>query len=131
VNIVVGYIPTPEGLAAVEYATSLAERESAKLTIVNSGVRGNDHDPSFAAATELDAMADRLKRHGVEHEIRQPVQADSPAEEILNAATELDADMIVIGLRRRSLVGKIFLGSTSQQIIIDAECPVVSVKRPV
>lgn len=129
-NIVVGYIPTPEGLAAVEYATAVAERESAKLTIVNSGVRGNDHDPSFAAATELDAMADRLTRHGVEHEIRQPVQADSPADEILNAATELNADMIVIGLRRRSLVGKIFLGSTSQQIIIEAECPVVSVKRP-
>jgi nucleotide-binding universal stress UspA family protein len=130
VNIVVGYIPTPEGLAAVEYATAVAERESATLTIVNSGVRGNDHDPSFAAAAELDALAERLERHGIEHEIRQPVHADSPADEILGAAEEVHADMIVIGLRRRSLVGKLFLGSTSQQIIIDADCPVVSVKRP-
>ncbi len=129
-NIVVGYIPTEEGLAAVEYATALAERESATLVIVNSGVRGNDADPSFAQATELDAMSDRLTRRGVAHEVRQPVQAESPADEVLNAATEVSADMIVIGLRRRSLVGKLFLGSTAQQIIIDAECPVVSVKRP-
>jgi nucleotide-binding universal stress UspA family protein len=75
-------------------------------------------------------LAERLERHGIEHEIRQPVQADSPADEILGAADEVHADMIVIGLRRRSLVGKLFLGSTSQQIIIDADCPVVSVKRP-
>jgi nucleotide-binding universal stress UspA family protein len=130
VTIVVGYIPTPEGLAAVEYATRVAEEKHAKLVIVNSGVHGNDTDPSFADAVELDAMSERLARLGVEHEVRQPVQAESPADEILNAAEELGADMIVIGLRRRSLVGKLFLGSTSQQIIIDADCPVVSVKRP-
>ena len=127
--IVVGYIPTAEGLAAVEYATGVAQKESARLTIVNSGVRGNDADPSFAAAGDLDAMSERLTRLGIQHELRQPVQAESPAEEILNAAEAENADMIVIGLRRRSLVGKLFLGSTSQQIIIDADCPVVCVKR--
>jgi nucleotide-binding universal stress UspA family protein len=131
VTIVVGYIPTPEGLTAVEYATRAASEKHTKLVIVNSGVHGNDTDPSFASAEELDALSDRLTAMGVEHEVRQPLQAESPADEILNAADELDADMIVIGLRRRSLVGKLFLGSTSQQIIIDAECPVVSVKRSV
>ena len=128
-TIVVGYIPTPEGLTAVEYATQVALEKHTRLVIVNSGVRGNDTDPSFASAEELDALSERLTGMGVEHEVRQPLQAESPADEILNAANELDTEMIVIGLRRRSLVGKLFLGSTSQQIIIDADCPVVSVKR--
>ncbi len=128
-TIVVGYIPTPEGLTAVEYATRVALEKHTRLVLVNSGVRGNDTDPSFASAEELDALSERLTGMGVEHEVRQPLLAESPADEILNAAAELDTEMIVIGLRRRSLVGKLFLGSTSQQIIIDAECPVVSVKR--
>ena len=130
-HIVVGYIPTPEGLAAVDYATGIAERESATVTVVNTGMHGNDSDPSFAAATELDAIDERLEARGIPHDVRQPVQVEVPAEEILRVADEVGADMIVIGLRRRSLVGKLFLGSTSQQIIIDAECPVVTVKRPV
>ena len=131
VEIVVGYIPTPEGLAAVEYATRVAERESARVTIVNTGMHGSDSDPSFADATELDAISERLQRRGVTHDVRQPVHVDVPAEAVLGVAGEVGADLIVIGLRRRSLVGKLFLGSTSQQIIIDAECPVVTVKRPV
>jgi nucleotide-binding universal stress UspA family protein len=129
VNIVVGYIPREEGLAAVEYATDLAARDSGTVTIVNSGVRGNDHDPSFAPASDLDAMSDRLAQRGVEHDIRQPVAADVPAEEILRAAKDVAADLIVIGLRHRPLVGKVFLGSTVQQVIVEAECPVVTVKR--
>jgi nucleotide-binding universal stress UspA family protein len=129
-TIVVGYVPTPEGLAAVEYAVNEAQRDAARLVIVNSGVRGYDSDPAFASPTDLDALAERLTGLGVAHDIRQSTQAISPAEEILQAATEVGADLIVIGLRRRSPVGKLFLGSSSQQVILDAACPVVAVKRP-
>jgi nucleotide-binding universal stress UspA family protein len=93
-------------------------------------MHGRDSDPSFAEATELDAINEGLEARGIPHDVRQPVQVDVPAEEILRVAEEVSADMIVIGLRRRSLVGKLFLGSTSQQILIDADCPVVTVKRP-
>ena len=129
-TIVVGYVPTPEGLAAVEYAVAQSQRDAARLVIVNSGVRGYDSDPAFASATDLDALAARLTDLGLEHEIRQSTQAISPAEEILQAATDVGADLIVIGLRKRSPVGKLFLGSSSQQVILDAACPVVAVKRP-
>ena len=128
-TIVVGYVPTPEGLAAVEYAVAQSQRDAARLVIVNSGVRGYDSDPAFASATDLDALAARLTDLGLEHEIRQSTQAISPAEEILQAATDVGADLIVIGLRKRSPVGKLFLGSSSQQVILDAACPVVAVKR--
>ncbi len=129
-TIVVGYVPTPEGLAAFDYAVDEAQRDGARLVIVNSGVRGYDSDPAFASATDLDALGEKLRGLGIDHDVRQSQQAFSPAEEILQAATEVDADLIVIGLRRRSPVGKLFLGSSSQQIILDAACPVVAVKRP-
>jgi len=83
----------------------------------------------IGSASDLDAMSDRLEQRGVEHDIRQPVAADVPAEEILRAAKDVAADLIVIGLRHRPLVGKVFLGSTVQQVIVEAECPVVTVKR--
>jgi nucleotide-binding universal stress UspA family protein len=131
-TIVVGFIPSPEGLAAVDFAVAYAgsQQGGSKVVLVNSGVRGDDSDPSFARAEELDAVAARLEGAGIEHDIRQSVQAFSPAEEILRAAEEVGADLIVIGLRRRSPVGKLFLGSSSQQVILDASCPVVTVKRP-
>jgi nucleotide-binding universal stress UspA family protein len=129
-TIVVGYVPTPEGLAAIEYAVGEAQRDGARLVVVNSGVRGYDSDPSFAPASDLDALAARLTDLGIAHDIRQSTQALSPAEEILKAATDVSADLIVIGLRRRSPVGKLFLGSSSQQVILDAACPVVAVKKP-
>jgi len=129
-TIVVGYVPTPEGLAAVDYAVSHARTTGgARIVLVNSGAHGRDSDPKFAAADDLDALAARFDEAGLEHEIRQSAQALSPAEEILTAAEDTDADLIVIGLRRRSPVGKLFLGSSSQQVILDAACPVVAVKR--
>jgi nucleotide-binding universal stress UspA family protein len=127
-NIVVGYVPTPEGLAAVDFAVAQARQDGASLVVVNSGSRGNDSDPSFADADDWDALDKRLTALGITHVMRQSTQALSPAEEILQAAT--DAELIVIGLRRRSPVGKLFLGSSSQQIILEADCPVVAVKRP-
>jgi nucleotide-binding universal stress UspA family protein len=131
-TIVVGYVPTPEGLAAVDYAVDEAQQDESALVVVNSGNRGSDADLKFARAEDWDALDQRLTSLGIAHEMRQSSQALSSAEEILAAATELDADLVVIGLRRRSPVGKLFLGSSSQQVILDADCPVVAVKaRPV
>jgi nucleotide-binding universal stress UspA family protein len=129
-TIVVGYVPTPEGLAAVDYALSHAQAiGGARIVLVNSGAHGRDSDPKFAPAEDLDALAERFAGAGLTHEIRQSAQAFSPAEEILAAAEEAGADLIVIGLRRRTPVGKLFLGSSSQHVILDAACPVVAVKR--
>jgi nucleotide-binding universal stress UspA family protein len=128
-SIVVGYVPTPEGAAALDYGIDAAAKDGSRLVIVNSGVRGSDAHPAFASETEMDALAADLRERGIEFELRQPSAAQSPADEILATASEVSADMIVIGLRRRSPVGKLFLGSSSQQVILDAECPVVAVKR--
>ena len=65
--------------------------------------------------------------------IRDMIRAFA-GDEIAPLADELDktvgADFIVIGLRRRSPVGKLILGSQAQQVLLDAPCPVLAVKAP-
>lgn len=127
-NIVVGYIPTPEGTAAFEHARELAAGLGHRLVVVNTGHHGNNTTTHFASAQDLDAIDKELNDSGVDHEVRQPSGSDSAAEVILQAARQTDAGLIVIGLRRRSPVGKIITGSTAQAVLIDAGCPVLSVK---
>lgn len=130
-TIVAGYIPTAEGLAAVDQAIRVARQNSSRLVVVNTGHHGNNAHPNFATAADMDALAARLAGLGVDHELRQPTAGRSAAEEILEAATDQAADLIVIGIRRRSPVGKLLTGSTAQQVLLDADCPVLAVKAPV
>ena len=51
-----------------------------------------------------------------------------PAEQILDTATEVGAELIVLGTRKRTPVGKFLLGSTIQKVILDATAPVLCVK---
>jgi len=62
--------------------------------------------------------------------VRAAVRADDLAGEVVDLATELDAEMIVIGMRRRSPVGKLFLGSTAQDVLLNASVPVLTVRVP-
>jgi len=130
-TIVVGYIPSPEGIAAFERAKDEAVLRGATLVVVNTGEAGNYAKPSFAKAEDLEAIEKELTEAGLPHEVLQPTTGAAAAEEILRIAAEHDADMLVIGLRRRSPVGKLFMGSTAQQVLLDAACDVMAVKGPV
>ena len=129
-TIVVGYIPRPEGLAAVDAAITEAERRGEKLLVVNTGHHGDYSDPSFAASQDLEALDAQLTERGIEHDVRQPTRGLAPADELLDVAAELDARLIVIGLRRRNPLGKLITGSTAQQVLLDASCDVLAVKAP-
>jgi nucleotide-binding universal stress UspA family protein len=127
-TIVTGYLPTPEGNAALEAAQRWAQASGATLIVVNTGREGDNSHPSFASAQDIDAIDAELAKAGIDHDVRQPTDGKSAAESILGVAATSGADLIVIGLRRRSPVGKLITGSTAQQILLDAPCPVLSVK---
>jgi nucleotide-binding universal stress UspA family protein len=129
-RIVVGYIPTSEGLAAVDWATAHAKLVGAELVVVNTGKNGDYSHPQFASAQDIDALDADLTSQGIEHEIRRPTDGLPAADAILTAATDVGADMIVIGLRRRTAVGKLITGSSAQAVLLAADCPVVGVKAP-
>jgi nucleotide-binding universal stress UspA family protein len=130
--IVVGYIDSPEGKAALDRAVEEARQRGARLIVINSHKGGAALDK--AVAVELDESMDEvhalLHDTGVEHEVRQLVRGSDPSDDLIAVAEEVDADLIVIGLRRRTPVGKLILGSNAQQVLLDATCPVLAVKAP-
>ena len=129
-SIVVGYVPKSEGRAALRRAVEEAQLRKAKLVIVNShrGGREFDQDDALETESQLQEVRDQLKETGVEHEIRQLVRGMDPAEDLITVAEEVNADFVVIGLRRRTPVGKLILGSNAQRVLLDATCPVLAVK---
>ncbi len=129
-TIVVGYVPKAEGNAALERAAEEASLRNARLVVVNSHRGGRDFDRDDALETEqqLQDVRDKLHDSGVEHEIRQLVRGMDPADDLIKVAEDLDAEFIVIGLRRRSPVGKLILGSNAQRVLLDSPCPVLAVK---
>ena len=129
-TVVVGYVPKPEGDAALHQAVAEARLRDAKLVVVNSHRGGQEFDADAATQSEreLNTVRRVLDEAGVEYEVRQLVRGFEPAEDLISIAESSDADLIVIGLRRRSPVGKLILGSNAQRILLDAHCPVLAVK---
>ncbi|HET8987764.1 MAG TPA: universal stress protein [Humibacillus sp.] len=127
-QIVVGYIPTPEGLAALDTAIALAKEGGAHLTVVNTGRDGNYSDPTFASAEDIDSIDLQLGNADIPHDVRQPTSGLAAADEIVGAVEDVGADLVVIGVRRRSAVGKLVTGSTAQQVLLGAACSVLAVK---
>ena len=128
--IVVGYVPKPEGHAALRRAAEEARLRDARLVVVNSHRGGREFDSGDALESQedLEAIRSELREAGVEHEVRQLVRGMDPADDLVNVAAEVSAEFIVIGLRRRSPVGKLILGSNAQRVLLDAPCPVLAVK---
>jgi nucleotide-binding universal stress UspA family protein len=129
-TVVVGYVPKPEGEAALAQAIDEARLRDAKLVVVNSHRGGSELDSSAAtqADRDLDLVRKKLEGTGVPFDVRQLVRGFEPAEDLISIAEANDAELIVIGLRRRSPVGKLILGSNAQRVLLDAHCPVLAVK---
>ena len=130
VTIVVGFVPTKEGRAALTRAVEETRARHTRLVVINShrGGRDFDDEANRAAEDELQRVTDELTSDGLDVEVRQLVRGNEPAEDLIAVADETDADLIVIGLRRRTPVGKLILGSNAQRILLDAPCPVLAVK---
>lgn len=121
-TVVIGYVPNPEGDAALLTGIEEARRRGAPLVVVHA-LLDDDPEPGYVAEVRA-ALSDS----GLEHELRVLERGGDASDELVGVAEELDAELIVIGLRRRSPVGKLILGSNAQRVLLDAPCPVLTVK---
>ena len=128
--IVVGYVPTKEGHAALDRAVAEASLRKDSLVVINSNRGGREMSSreSQESEAELLRIRDRLEGEGLSVDVRQLVRVNEPSEDLISVADEVGADLIVIGLRRRTPVGKLILGSNAQRILLDAPCAVLAVK---
>ncbi|MET0467502.1 MAG: universal stress protein [Aeromicrobium sp.] len=126
-SVVVMYSPDEFGGVALSYGATEAARRSERLVVVNPTKGDSYVDNKFAREGELTKLQAALDRLDVETEIRHEVVADI-AGAVLAAATDTGASLIVVGIRPRTPVGKLLLGSVAQRLILDAECPVLAVK---
>jgi nucleotide-binding universal stress UspA family protein len=129
-TIVVGYVPNALGDAAVEEAIHEARRRDAGLVVVNTTRADRLVDPGYADDTDVSRLEGKLAASNVKYEIRHGASDATAAEEVLEAAESLNAELLVIGLRHRTPVGKLIMGSTAQTILLSARCNVLAVKLP-
>ena len=126
-TVVVAYSPDPYGEAALDAGLDQARQGGDLLVVVNATKGDALVDRRYAGSDQVADLEQRLADSGVEHELRQDVVSDV-AGAVVAAATASQARLIVVGVRHRSPVGKAIMGSIAQQVILDADVPVLSVK---
>ncbi|NRQ50632.1 universal stress protein [Aeromicrobium stalagmiti] len=126
-SVVVMFSPDEFGHAALSYGATEAARRGERLVVVNPSKGDAYVDRKFARDEEMAGLHTALDRLDVESEVRHDIVPDI-AGAVLDAAADTGATLIVVGIRPRTPVGKLLLGSVAQRLILDATCPVLAVK---
>ncbi|HEY5856801.1 MAG TPA: universal stress protein [Aldersonia sp.] len=126
-SVVLSYVASPEGRGALPFGFAEARMRATDLVVIAEGTSAGEDDFD-AAMAEAQAGADAA---GVKWRVAENVPDRSHAENLIDASYEAGVELLVIGMKRRSPVGKLLLGSTAQQVLLDSHCPVVAVKPAV
>ena len=129
-RILVGYDGSSSAKEALNLAKTHAMALGASVAVVTSMEKGTEGQRE--EITEIEKGLEWAKSLFDENEIACDthllIRGLSPGEDIVEFAKENEVDEIIVGVKRRSKVGKLLMGSTAQYIILKAPCPVVSVK---
>ena len=129
-TIVVGYDGSDTAKAALALAKEQSKAFDAKVFAIESRVGGSETDVEDIKKGEehLKFAESYLKEQNISCETHLLVRGVEPGEDIVQFANDNNADLIIVGVRRRSKVGKLMFGSTAQFVILEASCPVLTVK---
>ncbi len=127
-TILVAYVPRPEGQAALKKGIEIAKRRQERLVVVNTSPGGKQEDRSMADVQDVERVEALLADCGLEAEFKQFVRGKTVVEEVVDLVDSLKISVLVIGLRKRTAVGKLIMGSVAQEILLTVSCPVLAVK---
>lgn len=96
--------------------------------MVNAGEDGHDKDVALANAVEMENIEAAITSAGAQGEVKQFVRGNGAVAEIEIMVTSRNIDLLIIGLRKRSAVGKLLLGSVAQELLMNILCPILAVK---
>lgn len=132
-TIAVAHQPSATGHLVLREAALEAALRNTSMTVIQV-TEAVDLDVTDAHTAGLsDEVSSVLGRSGIDSvdwklELVPGSGTGDTAEAILRLATKAGAELLVIGARRRSPVGKLILGSVTQTLILEAEMPVLVVK---
>ncbi|NAZ76033.1 universal stress protein [Kineococcus sp. T13] len=129
-TVVVAYAPTAEGEAALAAGVEEAQRRGEDLFVLNAPAGTSLAEPTYASPEQLERVREQLAAGPVRAQVVQRMGQGDVASVVVDALHEVSASAVVVGHRRRTPVGKLIMGSVAQRIILDAPCPVVTVKPP-
>lgn len=126
----VGYDQSNVAKEALELARKHAKAFDAKVYVVRSLAQSREMklEDIQKAEQELENIRRSFRDEEISCKTEAIVSSISPGEDLVQFANEKEIDEIIIGVRRRSKVGKLIFGSNAQYIILMAQCPVVAVK---
>lgn len=127
-TVLVGYVPTPLGEATLRAGVEESRRRSEPLVVLNMSRDDVLVDARRAPADDLERVGRDVRDLGVDVEVVRVEEGGDAADALVDAATTRGASVLVIGLRHRSAVGKLILGSVAQRVLLSAPCPVLAVK---
>lgn len=127
-TILVAYVARPEGQAALDKGMEIAKERNERLIVVNASPGGTKEDPSKIDVAEAERVEQLLANSGLAAEFKQFIRGATPVQEIDALVNSQQVSLLVIGLRKRSPVGKLIMGSVAQEILLTVSCPVLAVK---
>jgi nucleotide-binding universal stress UspA family protein len=129
-KIVVGYDGTSAAKEALDLAKIHAKAFGATVEVVTSMEKGTEDQREEIEQAErgLEWAKSLFEENDIECGTHLLIRGMAPGEDLVEFAKESSADEIIVGVKRRSKVGKLLMGSTAQFVILQAACPVVSVK---
>lgn len=116
--------------AAVHLAKQYAQTFEAELLIVASMLKGTENERKKIQQIEsdLDQAKKECRKDGISCESHLLIRGLSAGEDLIEFAGDQQIDQIFIGIRRRSKMEKLVFGSTAQYVILNAGCPVTTIK---
>ena len=128
-KIMVGYDGSEMSKRALSAAQKRAKALDAELHIFTSA--GNGHGETVKTVRLQSGLKEAemlCTACGINCRIKISEEKRTVAEDMIAYAGENHIEEIVVGLRKRSSLGKLLFGSTTRQIILEAPCPVLTVK---
>ncbi len=129
-NIMVCYDDSNSAQEALKLAIKHAKGFGGKVFLITSMIGGSKDnvEDNKNAESGLNYGKALIEKEGIPCETRLLIRGLSSGEDLIKFANENDIDEIIIGIRKTSKVGKLLFGSTAQHVILEARCPVVTVK---
>jgi nucleotide-binding universal stress UspA family protein len=128
-KIPVRYDGSKVPFSAMNLATRHAKAFGGEVHIVTSLVKGRDRqqDEISESKKKLENAKETFYKEAIKCDTHLLIRELSTREDLVEFAMEKNVDEIIIGVKRRSKVSKLIMGSTAQYVILNSPCPVVSI----